>query len=210
MLVAPICRPRRSSSALLVVRLRRRVAATDDVVMRGARAVRRPGRRRAPPPALRRALRRRPPGAAAERGALRLAFDNAPIGMAEFTEGRGRLSRSPGSTAPPGRCSASTSSAPSTSPIDRVLTVVHGEPLGEADDRACSRTTVVACAWRCRSSAPTAASFGGWSRPPRCSTSAAAPGILCQIVDITQSKAEERGARPSAPSTTRSPGCPTG
>ena len=121
---------------------------------------------------------------------FRLAFDNAPIGMAEFIEGPSgleiaRINRAAGQMFGVNVFGAQ------HEPIDRVLTVVHGEPLGDLmirlleDDRRGLRMEV-----------PFVGADGGefWGLVEAASLmdGGGRPGVLCQIVDITQSKAEER------------------
>ncbi len=121
---------------------------------------------------------------------FRLAFDNAPIGMAEFIEGPSgleiaRINRAAGVMFGINVFGAQ------HEPIDRVLTVVHGEPLGDLmirllrDDRRGLRMEV-----------PFVGADGGefWGLVEAASLmdGGGRPGVLCQIVDITQSKKEER------------------
>ena len=121
---------------------------------------------------------------------FRLAFDNAPIGMAEFIEGPSglevaRINRAAGLMFGVNVLGAQ------HEPIDRVLTVVHGEPLGDLmirllkDDRRGLRMEV-----------PFVGADGGefWGLVEAASMmdGGGRPGVLCQIVDITQSKHEER------------------
>ncbi len=121
---------------------------------------------------------------------FRLAFDNAPIGMAEFTEGAGgleiaRINRAAGQMFGVNVFGAQ------HEPIDRVLTVVRGETLGEAmtrllkDDRRGLRMEVPFIG-------ADGNEFWGLVEAASLLDVGGRSGILCQIVDITQSKAEER------------------
>jgi diguanylate cyclase (GGDEF)-like protein/PAS domain S-box-containing protein len=121
---------------------------------------------------------------------FRLAFDNAPIGMAEFIEGPSglevaRINRAAGLMFGVNVLGAQ------HEPLDRVLTVVHGAPLGDLmirllkDDRRGLRMEV-----------PFVGADGGefWGLVEAASMmdGGGRPGVLCQIVDITQSKHDER------------------
>jgi diguanylate cyclase (GGDEF)-like protein/PAS domain S-box-containing protein len=121
---------------------------------------------------------------------FRLAFDNAPIGMAEFVEGGdgleiARINRAAGQMFGVNVFGAQ------HEPIDRVLTVVHGERLGDAmarllkDDRRGLRMEVPFVG-------ADGEEFWGLVEAAALLDVGGRSGILCQIVDITQSKAEER------------------
>ncbi|MEP6665544.1 MAG: diguanylate cyclase [Nocardioidaceae bacterium] len=121
---------------------------------------------------------------------FRLAFDNAPIGMAEFIEGGAgleiaRINRAAGQMFGVNVFGAQ------HEPIDRVLTVVHGETLGDAmtrllkDDRRGLRMEVPFVG-------ADGDEFWGLVEAASLLEDGGRAGILCQIVDITQSKAEER------------------
>ena len=118
---------------------------------------------------------------------FRLAFDNAPIGMAEIIEGpsgleMARINRAAGLMFGVNVVGAQ------HEPIDRVLAVVHGEPLGDLLIRDCSRTS--AAAPRCE--VPFVGADGGefWGLVEAAASMITRwrPGVLCQIVDITQAK----------------------
>jgi diguanylate cyclase (GGDEF)-like protein/PAS domain S-box-containing protein len=121
---------------------------------------------------------------------FRLAFDNAPIGMAEFVEGPSGLEIARINQAA-GQMFGVNVFGAQHEPIDRVLTVVDGEPLGALmsrlleDDRRGLRMEV-----------PFVGADGGefWGLVEAASLmdGGGRPGVLCQIVDITQSKADEQ------------------
>ncbi len=121
---------------------------------------------------------------------FRLAFDNAPIGMAEFIEGPqglevARINRAAGLMFGVSVLGAQ------HEPVDRVLTVVQGEPLGDLmirllkDDRRGLRLEVPFVG-------ADGGEFWGLVEAALLMDGGGRPGVLCQIVDITQSKADER------------------
>ncbi len=121
---------------------------------------------------------------------FRLAFDNAPIGVAEIMAGDegpviARINRAAGAM-----FGASVIGS-RHEPVDDVFAVVRGDPLSmlisDLLDR--DRSTL-------RVEVPFIGSDGGefWGLVEAASleTTPGEPGVLCQIVDITQAKAEER------------------
>ncbi|MGI8993895.1 MAG: diguanylate cyclase domain-containing protein [Nocardioidaceae bacterium] len=121
---------------------------------------------------------------------FRLAFDNAPIGVAEIIAGDGgaviaRINRAAGAM-----FGASVIGS-RHEPVDQVFAVMRGEPLS---------TLIIGLLERDRSTVrvevPFIGSDGGefWGLVEAASleTTPGQPGVLCQIVDITQAKAEER------------------
>ncbi|MBA3234091.1 MAG: GGDEF domain-containing protein [Propionibacteriales bacterium] len=121
---------------------------------------------------------------------FRLAFDNAPIGVAEVVMAESgpviaRINRAAGAMFGASAIGAR------HEPVDQVFTVVRGEPLsrliGELFDRR--RTTL-------RVEMPFVGTDGGefWGLVEAAALdhSPGEPGVLCQIVDITQAKAEKR------------------
>ncbi len=121
---------------------------------------------------------------------FRLAFDNAPIGMAEFIEGASGLEVARINRAAGLMFGVSVLGA-QHEPIDRVLTVVHGEPLGDLmirllkDDRRGLRMEIPFVG-------ADGGEFWGLVEAAALMDGGGRPGVLCQIVDITQSKADER------------------
>jgi len=121
---------------------------------------------------------------------FRLAFDNAPIGVAEITAGPdgpviARINRAAGAM-----FGASVIGA-RHQPVDSVFAVVRGDPISYLIDSVLERdrsTLRVEVAFI----GSDGGEFWGLVEAASLESNEGEPGVLCQIVDITQAKAEER------------------
>ncbi len=121
---------------------------------------------------------------------FRLAFDNAPIGVAEIMAGEdgpmiARINRAAGAM-----FGASVVGS-RHEPVDQVFSVIRGEPLSSLLSRLLDKGHGAL-----RVEVPFVGSDGGefWGlvEAAALDLSPGEAGVLCQIVDITQAKAEER------------------